>query len=182
MARTPFKQRSQGSSFKMMGSSSPVKRAGRWIINDEGERVQVGEQDILAHKKKLETAEIDAQEIGRDFTVNPGLMPTAFEESKKGKLIQEERDALVTELSDKTSTTGKESLDAIKAEMTAKEKKQYGGVGHEGYQATKSKEWKKAYELAQKQKTEEEASGVAANQKELDAAALIKAKAKSTKA
>ena len=130
----------KGSSFKMMGSSSPAKRAANWITNDAGEKVQVSEQDILAHERDLESAH------------------------------QKDADKKVADLSNKTSTTGQESLDKMKSKMSQKEKKIYAGLGDENYQAGKSAEWKKAYALAQKEKLEEEKSGVAANQKKLDRA------------
>ena len=178
MARTPFKLKSQGSSFKMMGSSSPTKRTGKWITLPDGTITQVGGQDIIEHEKAVDEALFQASEVGRDFAVaNPErTSPEAFEQSEKGKKIIAEREAAVTALGE-ASTTGKESMERLKNLMSTKDKKKYAGVMDEDCRREypeRAKDW----DIAQKEALEEEASGVAATQKELDAAALAKAKAK----
>ena len=55
MARVPFKLRSQGSSFKMMGSSSPVRRVDV-LINDELEGTGAEARDKGRTQEKINIA------------------------------------------------------------------------------------------------------------------------------
>ena len=153
---------------------SPAKLAGNFITYPDGTREQVSKKAASDHKKQLDAAYDSVTEIGRQADLNPGttgdlgMDPTAFEESAEGMAIKAERDQAILDMGELT-TTGKESLDALRKEMSAEDRKLYGSPGHEKYQA-KYKDRATAWNTAQQEVIDEKDSGVAQNQKDLNEA------------
>jgi len=162
MKGSPFQR-----NFGVGSTASPAKLTAEWIELPDGTKTQVSRKDVNDQKKALTRAQDDADEIERDFSVNTNR-DDDFAETDKGKRIQAERNKAVDDLGT-TTTTGKESLDALTAQMNADDRQRYGGPGHEGYQ-TAYPERADAWEIAQAEAKDEEQSGVAANQDALNQA------------
>jgi len=184
MARTPFKLKSgnkmTGSSFKMMGSSSPAKRAGNWIIGDDGIPVQVSTDVYRAHQKKgdvlLEEMQGDSQNIGLGMT----------EAEREAERLREEKaseDRLKHvyvkgdegELEERAYTTGQESMDALRVQFRKAQsagEKDIHGAKYKSFadwvRYNPDKDIQAQVNIADREIKEEAKTGVAEKQIELD--------------
>ena len=171
MKGSPFQR-----NFGVGSTASPAKLTAEWIELPDGTKTQVSRKDVNDHKKALTKAEFAANEPGRDASINPptgnegafGMPPSEFMKTDEGKRIQAERNQAIVDLG-KTTTTGKESMDALEDEMNADDRQRYGGPGHENYQAKYPKR-ATAWEKAVQESIDEKDSGVAANQDALNQA------------
>ena len=165
MKGSPFQR-----NFGVGSTASPAKLTAEWIELPDGTKTQVSRKDVHDHKKALTKAQYNANEIGRDSSVNPNLemLPSEFVKTDEGRRIQAERNQVIDDLG-KTTTTGKESMDALGGEMSAEDMQIYGGPGHEGYQ-TKYPDRAAAWKKAVQESIDEKDSGVAANQDALNQA------------
>ena len=162
MKGSPFQR-----NFGVGSTASPAKLTADWIELPDGTKTQVSRKDVNDQKKALARAQYDADEIERDFSVNTNR-DDDFMETDEGKRIQAERNQAIVDLG-KTTTTGKESMDALEDQMSADDRQRYGGPGHEGYQ-TAYPERADAWKTAQQEAINEKQSGVAANQDVLNQA------------
>ena len=174
--RSGFKLKSgnntKGSSFKMMGSSSPAKRTGRWVVDPTtGEKVQTGEYDIIEKEKEYDAALLEAEMSGEGGRNVMGSA-TAEEKAVTEGLYKEAK-----KVKPEVLLTGQERLDELTSGMTAAELKQFEGVGHEGY-LKKYPDLKEGVLTAIEEAKTEKKSGVAEKQIALDRQAIVDAKAK----
>ena len=162
-------QRSEGKNMADgRAKSSAFQLMGEWIELPDGTKTQVSKKDAILHNRKIDKAQLDATEIGRDFSVNTDKMDSSeFVKTKKGKKIQQERNDAVTDLG-KTTTTGQESINDLKSQMSDADKKEFGGIGNKNYQL-KYPDRAKAFKKAKAEKLAEKTSGVADKQRDLNA-------------
>ena len=178
MARTPFKLKSgnsmAGSSFKMMGSSSPAKSLGNWITGDDGIPVQVSKRDYIKHEKKggkllKERSDAEVYDNEGKLVADPMAGESLAHEFIKGNPSNE-----LGISNARRSTTGLESIDALREDW-----KSQGGIINSGkYEGTKAKnfmDWAtqshgKELSKYQQEAKEEEKSGVAEKQDVLNQA------------
>ena len=164
-----YKQKSGSPFQRNFGiGKSPMKLAGNWVTGEDGIPVQISKGEVRKHGKLIDAALENASEVGRDFVdgnINRSG-PEGWEESPEGKAIIADREKAVTDLG-AVSTTGKESLDAIREGMTDAEKKMYGAPGHEDFRML-NPETAVAWDKANEEAIAENKSGVAAEQEKLN--------------